>query len=110
MVRTPVATPLRKHPDTAAKATGRQQGGDRLTDCGWRMEMRGRQTFKGKPNYIDTMAYKISEDCVACGTCKGECPQDAIVEGDIYSINPDICVDCGTCADVCPMGAISPAE
>ena len=59
---------------------------------------------------INTMAYKISEDCVACGTCKGECPQDAIVEGDIYSINPDICVDCGTCADVCPMGAISPAE
>jgi len=56
------------------------------------------------------MAYKISEDCVACGTCAGECPKGAISEGDIYVINPDMCIDCGTCADACPMGAISPAE
>ena len=51
------------------------------------------------------MAYKISEDCVACGTCINECPQGAISEGDIYKIDPSLCVDCGTCADVCPMGA-----
>ncbi|MBP5757990.1 MAG: 4Fe-4S binding protein, partial [Bacteroidales bacterium] len=24
------------------------------------------------------MAYKISDDCVACGTCAGECPSGAI--------------------------------
>ncbi|MDE5732576.1 MAG: 4Fe-4S binding protein, partial [Bacteroidales bacterium] len=24
------------------------------------------------------MAYKITEDCVACGTCMGECPTGAI--------------------------------
>lgn len=55
------------------------------------------------------MAHVISEDCIACGTCIGECPLEAISEGDIYSINPDICSDCGTCAEVCPTGAISPA-
>ncbi|MBP5218692.1 MAG: 4Fe-4S binding protein [Bacteroidales bacterium] len=57
------------------------------------------------------MAYKISEtECVACGTCMSECPQGAIHEGDVYSIDPEVCIDCGTCADACPMGAISPAE
>ena len=35
------------------------------------------------------MAYVISNDCVACGTCIDECPVEAISEGSIYSINPD---------------------
>ena len=55
------------------------------------------------------MAHVISDDCIACGTCIGECPVEAIGEGDIYSINPDICTDCGTCAEACPTGAINPA-
>jgi ferredoxin len=54
------------------------------------------------------MAYKISDDCTACGTCVDECPADAIREGDIYTIDPDACTDCGACADVCPVEAISP--
>lgn len=57
-----------------------------------------------------TMAYVISDDCIACGTCIDECPAGAISEGAKYSINPDVCVDCGTCADVCPTGAIAPGE
>ncbi len=56
---------------------------------------------------ITTMAYKISTDCIACGTCIDECPMGAISEGEIYSIDPDVCTECGTCADVCPSGAIS---
>jgi ferredoxin len=28
------------------------------------------------------MAYKINEDCTACGTCIDECPVGAISEGD----------------------------
>ena len=54
------------------------------------------------------MAYVINDDCVACGTCIDECPVDAITEGDIYVIDPDICTDCGSCADVCPTEAIHP--
>ena len=57
------------------------------------------------------MAYVISDDCVMCGTCAGECPSGAINEGDgKYEIDPDSCVDCGTCADACPAGAINPGE
>ena len=59
---------------------------------------------------LNKMAYKITEDCAACGTCLPECPVGAISEGDIYVIDPNACTDCGTCADACPMGAIVAGE
>lgn len=52
------------------------------------------------------MAYKITDACVACGSCLPECPVEAISEGDIYVIDADLCTDCGSCADVCPTEAI----
>ena len=55
---------------------------------------------------FNIMAYVISDDCVACGTCIDECPQGAISEGEKYSIDPELCVDCGSCASVCPSEAI----
>ena len=52
------------------------------------------------------MAYKISDACISCGVCAGECPQECIAEGDgQYVIDAEKCIDCGTCADVCPVGA-----
>jgi len=55
----------------------------------------------------DIVAYKITDECVACGTCAEECPADAISEGDdIYKINLDDCTECGTCKEVCPTEAI----
>jgi ferredoxin len=59
-------------------------------------------------NKLRVMAYKINEDCTACGTCIDECPVEAIAEGDIYKIDPETCTDCGACADVCPVEAIHP--
>ena len=53
------------------------------------------------------MAYVISDDCTACGTCLPECPSEAIAEGDIYKIEADACIDCAACVDVCPVEAIS---
>ena len=56
------------------------------------------------------MAYKITDICVACGTCIDECPVGAISEGDIYKIDENACVSCGTCAGACPTGAIVEGE
>ena len=53
------------------------------------------------------MAYVISVDCIASGTCIDECPAGASSEGDKYYIDPDMCTECGTCADACPSEAIS---
>lgn len=55
------------------------------------------------------MAYKITEDCAACGSCIDECPVGAISAGDIFTIDPSMCTDCATCVDACPVGAIVPA-
>ncbi|MBL7140545.1 MAG: 4Fe-4S binding protein [Planctomycetes bacterium] len=53
------------------------------------------------------MAYKITDECVSCGSCEPECPVDAISEGEAkYVIDPEKCTDCGTCAEVCPTDAI----
>ena len=55
------------------------------------------------------MAHKISEECIACGSCIDQCPVEAIHEGDPhYSIDADTCVDCGACVEVCPVNAIAP--
>ena len=55
------------------------------------------------------MAYIISEDCVNCGGCVDECPEEAIIEGDNFSrIIQEKCNECGYCVDsyFCPAGAI----
>ena len=53
------------------------------------------------------MAHVISDECVACGTCVGECPVGAISEGTPYTIDASSCTDCGACVSVCPVSAIA---
>ena len=41
------------------------------------------------------MAFKITEECISCGACESECPNQAISEGDtIYKIDPAKCTEC----------------
>ncbi|MDP4109617.1 MAG: 4Fe-4S binding protein [Bacillota bacterium] len=53
------------------------------------------------------MAYIISDECISCGTCEGECPLSCISAGDgKYVIDADACIECGSCAASCPVEAI----
>lgn len=55
------------------------------------------------------MAYKITDACIACGSCESECPVGAISQGDTaYVIDADKCIDCGACSGVCPVDAPQP--
>ena len=48
------------------------------------------------------------DDCLACGTCAGTCPIEAIREHDeFYWVDEEACLACGACEAVCPAGAIS---
>ena len=55
------------------------------------------------------MALKITEECINCGACEPECPNEAISVGDpIYVIDPLRCTECvgaedePQCKLVCP--------
>ena len=61
------------------------------------------------------MALMINEECIACGACMEECPNEAISEGDpMYVIDPNLCTECvgfydePQCVNVCPADAIVP--
>ena len=59
------------------------------------------------------MALIITEECINCGACVPECPNEAISEGeDIFIIDPDKCTECvgwydePQCVQVCPVDSI----
>ena len=56
------------------------------------------------------MATMITSECINCGACEPECPNNAISQGDpIYVIDPILCTECvgfhdyEACAAVCPV-------
>jgi len=61
------------------------------------------------------MATHITSDCINCGACEPECPNQAISEGDdIYLIDPTLCTECvgfydhEACQAVCPVECCLP--
>ena len=56
------------------------------------------------------MATMITSECINCGACEPECPNNAITQADeIYVIDPLLCTECvgfhdyEACAAVCPV-------
>ena len=69
----------------------------------------------GGANTKRTMATYITADCINCGACEPECPNEAISEGDeIYVIDPELCTECvgfhdhEACQAVCPVECCLP--
>jgi ferredoxin len=61
------------------------------------------------------MSTYITSDCINCGACEPECPNEAISEGDeIYVIDPELCTECvgfydhEACQAVCPVECCLP--
>ncbi|HJN02117.1 MAG: YfhL family 4Fe-4S dicluster ferredoxin [Nitrospinota bacterium] len=59
------------------------------------------------------MALLINDECVNCGVCEPECPNEAISEGDdLYIIDWAKCTECvghhedPQCIEVCPVDCI----
>lgn len=51
------------------------------------------------------MTYRITGDCVGCGTCQDNCVEQAIYQGEDgkYHIRDMDCDDCGICYTKCPL-------
>ena len=61
------------------------------------------------------MAILITDECINCGACEPECPNEAISEGDdIYIIDANLCTECvgfhdyEACQAVCPVECCVP--
>lgn len=50
--------------------------------------------------------FRITDQCIGCGTCAAGCPQRAIEEGTPYRIRQNNCLHCGLCFENCPVHAI----
>jgi ferredoxin len=61
------------------------------------------------------LATLITDECINCGACLPECPNEAISEGeDLFVIEPERCTECvgfhdeEACASVCPVDVCVP--
>jgi ferredoxin len=58
------------------------------------------------------MAKMITEECISCGACEPECPNEAIEQADPYKIDSEKCTECvgafdsPKCMEVCPVDGV----
>lgn len=65
-----------------------------------------RETYHLGDFEIKEKGYFITDACIGCGTCKRNCPQRCINEGQPYRINQNHCLHCGNCYENCPVNAV----
>ncbi|MBR5684194.1 MAG: 4Fe-4S binding protein [Ruminococcus sp.] len=50
--------------------------------------------------------YFVTDDCIACGSCLADCPQNCIALMEKAVIRQENCLHCGNCEAICPVGAV----
>ncbi|MGI6050893.1 MAG: 4Fe-4S binding protein [Bilifractor sp.] len=65
-----------------------------------------RESFAFGESRVLEKGFFITDDCIGCGTCEANCPQQAIEEGTPFAIRQDSCLHCGLCFENCPVQAI----
>ncbi len=65
-----------------------------------------RETFAIGDVEEEKTGVEITEECIRCGKCKRNCPQQCIVEGTPYVIQQEHCLHCGLCSEGCPVQAV----
>lgn len=65
-----------------------------------------RESFSFGNEEREQKGFRITEDCIGCGSCAEGCPQKCIMEGSPYKIDPRHCLHCGLCKESCPVGAV----
>ena len=86
---------------------------DFICNCDrWHCEVVGRALKQPKPGLIFNSGLQPVFDpnlCIACETCIGRCPSEALTLGEdnVPKINMDLCFGCGVCATGCLQEAIA---
>lgn len=69
-----------------------------------------RDTYSLGNESIKKKGYYITDNCIGCGVCKLNCPQNCITEGNQYVISENNCLHCGRCFEDCPVRAVARRE
>lgn len=65
-----------------------------------------RESFILGNSNITLKGFKITNQCIECGICAKNCPQQCISKGTPYVINESHCLHCGLCYENCKLNAI----
>ena len=99
---------IAKYPETRVFVLHRFHG--ELYDYDYAMVNRDhklhRERFAFGGDAYEEPGLRITDDCIACGTCLAGCSFKAIVPGEPYAILGERCDECGNCYHACPAGAV----
>lgn len=65
-----------------------------------------REAFAFGKDLVNPKGYLITNECVQCGKCLQNCPQQCIIAASKYEIMAKHCLHCGLCYENCPVQAI----